>query len=222
MAEEFYTTEELARMLKCHVLTVRRRIYAGELKAFKDKRRWLVSREEFERYQEERSRPEPPTPEGEPEAPILSELKPNQIACLFSPGGGIRQVIRDELDRAQEEIVLAIYDLTMRTLCRALERAHQRGVKVRILFDRTQVEGRFSKYRYLQKRGIDCRIERLEGVFHHKFCVIDRCRVLTGSYNWTASAEFRNQENLVWISEPGVAEGFSRKFEELWEASGAD
>ncbi|MBF8279484.1 MAG: hypothetical protein HW385_916 [candidate division NC10 bacterium] len=219
MAEEFYTTEELAKMMKCHVLTVRRRIYAGELEAFKDKRRWLVSREAFERYREERSRPEVPAQEIEPGTPVLSEMKPNQIACFFSPGGEIRKVIRDELDRAREEIRVAMYDLTMRTLARALERAHRRGVAIRILFDRIQAEGPFSKYRYLQKRGIDCRIERFEGVFHHKFCVIDHRRVLTGSYNWTASAEFRNQENLVWIAEPGVAEGFARKFEELWEAS---
>lgn len=205
--------------MKCHVLTVRRRIYAGELGAFKDKRRWLISKEAFEQYREERSRPEVPTQEIEQGAPVISELKPNQIACFFSPGGEIRKVIRDELDRAKEEILIAMYDLTMRTLARALERAHGRGVKIRILFDRTQVEGPFSKYRYLKKRGIDCRVEHFEGVFHHKFCVIDRRLVLTGSYNWTASAEFRNQENLVLISEPRVAEGFYRKFEELWEAS---
>ena len=31
----------------------------------------------------------------------------------------------------------------------------------------------------------------------HKFCVIDNQTVVTGSYNWSTNAEFKNDENVL-------------------------
>lgn len=38
--------------------------------------------------------------------------------------------------------------------------------------------------------------------------------VLTGSYNWTNNATFRNDENLVVLRDEGAV--FAEKFERLW------
>jgi phosphatidylserine/phosphatidylglycerophosphate/cardiolipin synthase-like enzyme len=54
---------------------------------------------------------------------------------------------------------------------------------------------------------------------HHKFMVIDGEIVVTGSYNWSAAAEERNDENLVVIRDRGVAEAFEREFERIWSQS---
>jgi phosphatidylserine/phosphatidylglycerophosphate/cardiolipin synthase-like enzyme len=56
---------------------------------------------------------------------------------------------------------------------------------------------------------------------HHKYAVIDGKTLITGSFNWTISAEKRNDENLVVIKGTReVIEAYERNFEKLWEMAG--
>jgi phosphatidylserine/phosphatidylglycerophosphate/cardiolipin synthase-like enzyme len=50
---------------------------------------------------------------------------------------------------------------------------------------------------------------------HHKFTVVDRRIVLTGSYNYTTSATEANRENLVRIESYRVAGDYLAEFERL-------
>ena len=51
---------------------------------------------------------------------------------------------------------------------------------------------------------------------HHKFCVIDKSVVITGSFNWTDQAVNHNQENLLFIENKELALKYSNEFEKLW------
>jgi phosphatidylserine/phosphatidylglycerophosphate/cardiolipin synthase-like enzyme len=51
---------------------------------------------------------------------------------------------------------------------------------------------------------------------HHKFAIIDNRILLTGSYNWTFSANHRNDENLMVIDDPEIIEIFQNQFINLW------
>jgi phosphatidylserine/phosphatidylglycerophosphate/cardiolipin synthase-like enzyme len=51
---------------------------------------------------------------------------------------------------------------------------------------------------------------------HNKFTIIDNRILLTGSYNWTFSANNRNDENLMVIDDPEVIEIFQNQFINLW------
>lgn len=53
------------------------------------------------------------------------------------------------------------------------------------------------------------------GIMHHKFCIIDNQRVLSGSYNWTNNAETRNDENVTILIDPNRASDFSVEFKKL-------
>jgi len=53
------------------------------------------------------------------------------------------------------------------------------------------------------------------GIMHHKFCVIDNQVVITGSYNWSNNAEFRNTENITVERDPGQATKYSVEFRNL-------
>ena len=50
---------------------------------------------------------------------------------------------------------------------------------------------------------------------HHKVIVVDERLVMTGSYNFSANAEKRNDENLVVLHNPGIARRFVEEFESL-------
>jgi hypothetical protein len=51
---------------------------------------------------------------------------------------------------------------------------------------------------------------------HNKFCLFDNRVLVTGSYNWTYSAETRNAENIITTDEENVCLAFCEQFAKLW------
>jgi phosphatidylserine/phosphatidylglycerophosphate/cardiolipin synthase-like enzyme len=51
---------------------------------------------------------------------------------------------------------------------------------------------------------------------HNKFAIFDGKLMVTGSYNWTASAEKYNYENAVFITDPTAIDQYQKEFNEIW------
>jgi phosphatidylserine/phosphatidylglycerophosphate/cardiolipin synthase-like enzyme len=141
----------------------------------------------------------------------------------FSPHGEAAQAIVDRIDAARQSIDVAMYTLTNSDLAWAMVHAQSRGVRLRVLVDAGYSEGCYSKVAFLRTWGVEVRVDGTHangegGIMHHKFCVIDAGTVITGSYNWTASAEERNDENLlIFTRSPRLASAYRREFERLWD-----
>ncbi|MEM1518588.1 MAG: phospholipase D-like domain-containing protein, partial [Nitrososphaerota archaeon] len=69
----------------------------------------------------------------------------------------------------------------------------------------------------LKNAGVDIRIDGNPDLMHHKFAVIDDEVVITGSYNWSAAAEDKNDENLVVLRDEEVAQLYRKEFERVWK-----
>ncbi|XP_069501839.1 mitochondrial cardiolipin hydrolase [Ambystoma mexicanum] len=69
----------------------------------------------------------------------------------------------------------------------------------------------------LRKAGIQVRHDQDSGYMHHKFAVVDKTVVITGSLNWTAQAIQGNKENLLVMDDAVIVQAFLREFENLWE-----
>lgn len=52
---------------------------------------------------------------------------------------------------------------------------------------------------------------------HHKFAILDRNLVLTGSHNWTNAANHTNDETLVAIQHDTVAAHYQREYDRLYQ-----
>ena len=52
---------------------------------------------------------------------------------------------------------------------------------------------------------------------HEKVMIIDARIVIVGSYNFTRSADTRNDENVVVIYNEAIAEEFMREFQRLYQ-----
>ena len=151
-----------------------------------------------------------------------------EVKVYFSPGGGARDAIIDEIDRAKHYIDVAVYCFTSRHIARALVRAHNRGVQVRVIMDRECASNKYSKDEFLKKRGIPVKLapsntlstrflKKFPPKMHNKFAIIDSTVVITGSYNWTASAEVSNYENLLIFHNAGrLAEIYREEFKKIW------
>jgi phosphatidylserine/phosphatidylglycerophosphate/cardiolipin synthase-like enzyme len=54
---------------------------------------------------------------------------------------------------------------------------------------------------------------------HHKFAVIDNKKVITGSFNWSPSAAHTNDETLMVIHSPQLAQHFTREMDRMWRGA---
>lgn len=150
------------------------------------------------------------------------------VQACFSPQGKCSSHILREIDQAKKELLVAVYAFTNDDLANALVQAKKRGLVVQIVVDREFDAGNEkSKTKFLEAEKIPLRRvsggkttsqERDSGLMHQKFAVIDRRIVLTGSYNWTHSADKLNDENLLLFREAGpLAEEYRKAFLQLWE-----
>ena len=140
------------------------------------------------------------------------------IEAYFSPDGGVARRIIKAIDISTSSIDLAIFDLTSRDIKLALERAKQRGVKIRIAADSRQAKGAHSVIQTLISEGFNVRIVHGigRGIMHNKFAVFDSKLLVTGSYNWTNNAEHYNYENAVFISDPVTIKQYQGDFDKIY------
>lgn len=144
-----------------------------------------------------------------------------EIRIFFSPNGGATKEIAMQIDKAKNHIDIAIYSLTSEPIAEAIIRAKERQIKIRILMDKQQVGGRNSKYQYFLDNEIDVIRDIHTGLMHNKIAVIDGKILFTGSFNWTRSAEVRNEENLLeFIDEAEIIEIYQERLNYLWEFNG--
>ncbi len=159
--------------------------------------------------------------------PTFSQAEMVVQAC-FSPQGKCSSYILRELEQAKKEILLAIYAFTSDELANAIVQARKRGVSVQVVVDREfDAATEKSKGKFLEAQKVLLRrvaglkagaTDREAGLMHQKFAVIDRRLVLTGSYNWTHSADTLNDENLLLFRDAGpLAEEYRKVFFRLWE-----
>jgi phosphatidylserine/phosphatidylglycerophosphate/cardiolipin synthase-like enzyme len=150
------------------------------------------------------------------------------VQACFSPQGKCSSHILREIESAKQELLVAVYAFTSVDLASALVQAKKRGVAVQVVVDREfDRANENSKARFLGAQKIPVRRvsgvqltmqDKEPGLMHQKFAVIDRRLVFTGSYNWTHSAESRNDENLLMFRNAGpLAEEYRKAFFQLWE-----
>jgi phosphatidylserine/phosphatidylglycerophosphate/cardiolipin synthase-like enzyme len=137
--------------------------------------------------------------------------------AFFSPGSECLEAIRSRLLSTEFEALVCVFTISDDRLTETLLELHQRGIELRIVTDNDKVFDKGSDIRLLAHRGVPVHVDRSEHHMHHKFLVSDRRYVLTGSYNWTRTAEFANRENVVEIDDPLLAERFAEEFERIWK-----
>jgi len=138
------------------------------------------------------------------------------IMPVFSPEDG--NEIINFIDSAETSIDIEIYVLTSRDVVEALERAKQRGVRIRIIIERnTMGNGNEEIYKELAAKGFNI---RYAGSFykltHSKYIIIDRKAVLVGSHNLSNSAINKNREASVIIYNSNIVDEFLESFETDW------
>jgi phospholipase D len=129
------------------------------------------------------------------------------VAVCFSPEEDCTAFAVDAIDRAEAQILVNAYGLTTSSsIIKALVRAKQRGVDVRLIADRTTPCERNSGINPLAHSGIPIWIDHGVRIAYSKSMVIDN--QVTGSMNWTGGAAHKS-ENLNLVASKIIAAAYA-------------
>lgn len=124
------------------------------------------------------------------------------IQVAFSPGDDAGALVKAAIRKARRQILVQAYSFTHRAIATALVEARGRGVEVAVLADQHQAASqKNSVLAYLVQNGIAVWLDGEHAAAHDKVMVIDadtpQAVVITGSFNFSHAAQFRNSENLL-------------------------
>ena len=167
----------------------------------------------------------------------------NKVTVNFSPTSPTKLWINSSngligkiLKTANQSIDSALFVFSAQRLSNILETSHKQGVKIRTLLepdfayrfyseglDMTGVAlGNKCKYELNNQpwenpiNSVGVPLLTSGDLLHHKYAVIDKKTVITGSHNWTEAANIGNDETVLVIENPTVAAHYVREFERLY------
>jgi len=159
------------------------------------------------------------TPQTTREVEPVLLIEGDYISTCFTPPSGCASVIANQISKAQESIYVQAYGFTSGEIAKALIHANNRGVKVRVLLDKSNIGTKYSKMRDLRKAGIEVLIDEVSGIAHNKIIIIDGSAVITGSFNFTTSADIRNTENVIIVQNRPLAQKYLQNWHARYEMS---
>ena len=124
------------------------------------------------------------------------------VQVLFTPEDDAAGQIVQAIDHAQKQVLVQTFSFTSKEIAEALISAKQRGVDVRVVTDAEQIRRmERSKVPTVAAGGVPVFVDNLHDSAHNKVMVIDAGSatpvVITGSFNFTHAAQFKNAENLL-------------------------
>ena len=149
-------------------------------------------------------------------------------------------LIKNTLKNATKSIDLALFVFSEQKIADTLNNKNLEGIQIRTLIDSSFIFQNYSEA--LDMLGVTIASKKCEaeknnnpwispiktvGVaklikgdkLHHKFALIDQDTVITGSHNWSASANNNNDETLLIIQNIVVANHFKAEFNHLYETA---
>jgi phosphatidylserine/phosphatidylglycerophosphate/cardiolipin synthase-like enzyme len=135
--------------------------------------------------------------------------------AFFGPHDNLRNITIRELSQCERSMKICMFTISDNPISNAILEAQKRGVKVSIITDDGKVFDKGSDIKMLNKKGIEVRIDSYKSLMHHKFCIIDNCKVITGSYNWTRTAAEMNNENIIITDDVKIVKSFIAEFDKL-------
>jgi phosphatidylserine/phosphatidylglycerophosphate/cardiolipin synthase-like enzyme len=129
-----------------------------------------------------------------------------EIEVAFAPRDDTEKVVIELIRSARKSLEVQAYAFTSRSIADALVAAQRRGVHVEVLADaQMNRRGKGNAIGRLLAAGVPVAFETRYNAAHNKVIIVDaegpRCALLTGSYNFTWSANNRNAENLLIVRE---------------------
>jgi len=139
------------------------------------------------------------------------------IDVYFSPDDGVQANFVNLVNNAQKSIYFMAFSFTADEIGDAVRARAKEGVTVAGVMETEQVNSNVgTEFDPFQQAGLDVLRDGNEGQMHHKVMIIDENTVIFGSYNFTTSAEIRNDETLLVVYNEQIAAQFMAEFQRVY------
>lgn len=144
------------------------------------------------------------------------------------PAADVARALAEFVAAAERTLEIAIYDFHLpaeleEIVAGALVAAHERGVAVRLAYNvdhpRDVPEPPPPRTDPQAIEALPFPTAPIPGVpdlMHHKYVVRDGAAVVTGSTNWTADSWTREENVILSVPSPALAQRYLADFEQLW------
>ncbi|MEI6310838.1 MAG: phospholipase D-like domain-containing protein [Bacteroidota bacterium] len=148
-----------------------------------------------------------------------------EVESYFSPSDGVNSKILSLINESNYEIDFATMIITRTDLANAL--AAKAGSPVNV-FGIVNDNVATTQWATLLTAMTAARLQDYTdtSIMHHKYMIIDHDNLssdptlLTGSHNWSTSAETRNDENTIIVHDPTIANIYYQAFYDLFTSNG--
>jgi phosphatidylserine/phosphatidylglycerophosphate/cardiolipin synthase-like enzyme len=160
---------------------------------------------------------------GAPSQADLDQTRGGRADVFFNEPGTRQQnmwepdvidVMIEAIDGATASIDFAVMGFNRMEVIKAFERAHDRGVKVRMVGDSGHLYN--NGYNLFRDRQIPMVVGNQNHIMHNKFMVVDDRFVFGGTANWTDTDLRHNSNNFFLIDSPAIAADFTAEFEQMF------
>lgn len=138
------------------------------------------------------------------------------VSTYFSPEDGVAQYVLEQIENAKKSVRFMTFSFTSDDTAAAMIRKRDQGLIVEGVFESQNAGGTGSEFGTLRSAGINVLEDGNCYILHHKTIIIDDHIVMTGSYNFTASAEQDNDENLLIIDDTTIAQQYLGEFDRMF------
>ncbi len=138
------------------------------------------------------------------------------VEIYFSPDDHVAKRIVQLLRAAQQSVYFLAYSFTADDFGEILRQKAQEGLTVAGVMEESQVESnKGTEFEAFQQAVLPVYQDGNPGQMHHKVFIIDQQIVITGSYNFSLSAENINDENVVIFFDPRIAAQYLAEFQRV-------
>lgn len=142
------------------------------------------------------------------------------VTAGFSPGGSALALVLTTVGQSTRQLHVAAYSFTSKPVAEVILAEKQRGVRIRVMVDDKANREKYSAAMFLANQGVEVCTNGNYAIQHNKFMVADGDAVETGSFNYTASADSRNAENVMVLQGiPAISSRYELEFSRLWAES---
>ncbi len=139
------------------------------------------------------------------------------VETCFGPEDGCANQLTVLIRRAQKSIRFMAFSFTHAEVGEAVIDRAKAGVIVQGVFETRGSETESSQLRRMKRQKLDVWQDGNPYTLHHKVFIIDDNIVAFGSFNFTDNADQSNDENMLIIQNPNLANEFLAEFNRVYE-----
>ncbi len=138
------------------------------------------------------------------------------IQVLFSPEDGVVNRIIEYVQEAQVSIRFLAFSFTDYPLANAMIQRAAAGVDVKGVYEKVGSDGQGAEMVTFLCAKVPVRQDGNGSFMHDKLIIVDNRTVITGSLNFSSSADEANDENVLIVDNPEIAALYLQEFERIW------